>query len=381
MTKAIIALEDGKTFTGRAFAGHGETAGELVFNTSMTGYQEILTDPSYKGQIVTLTYPLIGNYGVNAEDVESSGPHAAGLVVGEYSRIASNWRSQQSLGDYLEANGLIGVDEIDTRAITLHIRSKGAMKCVISTTESDPAVVVEKARASAGLVGRDLSSEVSTGSVYDWTDPSVPAEFRIRADKSEPPSKRYRVAVLDCGVKYNILRLLASHGCDLTIFPVGSSPEDILACKPDGLFISNGPGDPEAVPYAVQTIQALLKKELPTFGICFGHQLLGLAFGGSTYKLKFGHRGGNQPVMNLRTGKVEITSQNHGFCVDKESLNADDIETTHVNLNDGTSEGMRHKNLPVFSVQHHPEASPGPHDSGYLFDEFVGLMEGTPTHA
>lgn len=359
MKKAIIALEDGTWFRGRAFAGSGEVYGELVFNTSMTGYQEILTDPSYHGQIVTLTYPLIGNYGINDDDIESWKPHAAGLVINECSRIASNWRCTKTLPEYLVENGILGVEGVDTRAVTLHIRSRGAMKCVMSTDDLDPQSLVQKAKDSPGLIGRDLCTEVSTKESYDWPAGDV----------------KYRIAVLDCGIKRNQLRMLAERGCAPRVFSNSASAADILAAKPDGLFISNGPGDPDAVPKVVQQIRDLTKEGLPTFGICFGHQLLGLAFGGHTYKLKFGHRGANQPVMNLETGLVEITSQNHGFCVDKDSLNPEFVDTTHINLNDGTSEGLRHRKLPVFSVQYHPEAAPGPHDASYLFDQFTKLMD------
>jgi carbamoyl-phosphate synthase small subunit len=360
MTKAIIALEDGTCFEGRAFAGQGEVYGELVFNTSMTGYQEILTDPSYHGQIVTLTYPLIGNYGINDEDIESWKPHAAGLVVGECSRRTSNWRSTKTLPDYLVENNILGVDHVDTRAITLHIRSKGAMKCVMSTTDTDRDRLVQKAAESPGLIGRDLSSEVSTPDSYEW-----PA----------PPNPQYQVAVLDCGIKRNQLRMLAERGCAAQVFSNTATAEAILARKPDGLFISNGPGDPDAVPHVIDLVRTLIEKDVPTFGICFGHQIIGLALGGKTYKLKFGHRGANQPVKDLTTGLVEITSQNHGFCVDKDSLNPELVETTHINLNDGTSEGLRHRKRPVFSVQYHPEAAPGPHDASYLFDRFIQLMK------
>jgi carbamoyl-phosphate synthase small subunit len=388
MAKALIALEDGTTFEGRAFAGRGEIFGELVFNTSMTGYQEILSDPSYHGQIVTLTYPLIGNYGINEEDVESWRPHAAALVVGECSRIPSNWRSSKTLGDYLAENGLIGVDDIDTRAITLHIRSKGAMKCVVSTEDLDPKSLVEKAKASPGLVGRDIASEVACPEPYVWPGPYAArtafAEIRkdtLRAFNDSPheedasdEGQRFKVAVLDCGTKFNMLRLLAQRNCDLHVFPMGTPSEKVLAIKPDGLFITNGPGDPAGVMAAVEQLKGIIETGLPTFGICFGHQLLGLALGGKTYKLKFGHRGANQPVMDLQTGKVDITSQNHGFCVDKDSLDPEQVETTHINLNDQTSEGLRHKQLPIFSVQYHPEACPGPHDAVYLFDRFKNLM-------
>lgn len=363
-TKAIIALEDGALFEGLAFSGTGEAYGELVFNTSMTGYQEILTDPSYHGQIVTLTYPLIGNYGINSDDTESLRPQAAGLVIGEYSRIPSNWRSEKTLSRYLEEHQILGVDQVDTRAITLHIRSKGAMKCVVSTEDLDSKSLVQKAKDSAGLVGRDLSTEVSCSERYRWEEGSGVEERKTR-----------NVAVLDCGVKYNQLRIMADRGCDLEMFPNRSSASEILETKPDGLFITNGPGDPAGVPQVVETVRTLIKSGIPTFGICFGHQMLARALGAETYKLKFGHRGANQPVKNLATGKVEITSQNHGFCVDKVSLNPDLVETTHINLNDGTSEGLRHKKLPVFSVQYHPEAAPGPHDSTYLFETFIDLME------
>jgi carbamoyl-phosphate synthase small subunit len=384
--KALIALEDGTCFEGRAFAGRGEIFGELVFNTSMTGYQEILTDPSYHEQIVTLTYPLVGNYGINDEDLESTRPHAAALVIGECSRIPSSWRSTKALPQYLEQNGMIGVDLVDTRAITLHIRSRGAMKCILSTTDADRNRLVERARAWPGFIGRDIASEVSTKDRYTWPGPhkdhvafSTIAEGPLKAyDKffNRPPdAPRFRVAVLDCGIKVNQLRLMARLGCALEVFPMWTKAGDILATKPDGFFISNGPGDPEGVPHVVAEIRKIVESGLPTFGICFGHQLLGWAFGGKTYKLKFGHRGANQPVKDLTTGKVEITSQNHGFCVDLKSLDPERVETTHVNLNDQTSEGMRHKKLPVFSVQYHPEACPGPHDSTYLFERFIALME------
>jgi len=338
----------------------------------MTGYQEILTDPSYHGQIVTLTYPLIGNYGINSQDIESWKPHAKALIVGECSRIPSNWRSEETLPAYLDRNGLIGVDRVDTRAITLHIRSKGAMKCVVSTLDHDADSLVAKAKASEGLVGRDLSSEVSTPTPFSWRDKA--------AELGEPiPEKTYqfKVAVYDCGVKYNQLRILDEMGCDLRIFPLSATDEEVQAWKPDGLFVSNGPGDPAGVKTLSSNIRKLVESGLPTFGICFGHQIMARAFGGETFKLKFGHRGGNQPVMDLTTRKVEITSQNHGFCVDKDSL-PDDVETTHVNLNDQTSEGLRHKTLPMFTVQYHPEAAPGPHDAQYLFQRFIDLMKDNP---
>lgn len=357
--KALIALEDGTVFEGRSFTGPGETQGELVFNTSMTGYQEILTDPSYNGQIVTLTYPLIGNYGVNPEDVESYQPHAKGLVIGECSRVASNWRSSQSLADYLRTHQILGVDQVDCRAVTLHIRSKGAMKCVISTEDLDPKSLVQRAKDSPGLVGRDLVTEVSTKKPYVFSG-------------SENGARK--IAVLDCGIKTNQLRILRDLGCRLHVFPNSLKADEILGLKPDGFFLSNGPGDPEGVPHVVAELKKIVTTGLPTFGICFGHQLLGLALGGKTFKLKFGHRGGNQPVIELATGRVDITSQNHGFAVDIKSL-PNDVETTHINLNDKTSEGQRHKKWPVFSVQYHPEAAPGPNDAFHLFDRFVKMVD------
>ncbi len=359
--RARIALEDGTVFTGTAFAGQGEVEGELVFNTSMTGYQEILTDPSYKGQIVTLCYPLIGNYGVNEEDIESYRPHASALVVGECSRIPSNFRSTKSLPEYLNENGILGVDGIDTRAVTRHIRSKGAMKCILSTSEDSDDALVERAKNSQGLVGRDLASEVSIDAPMIWQPEHQKKTLR-------------RVATIDCGTKYNQLRILQDLGCEVHVFPNNSTAADILAVKPDGLFLSNGPGDPEGVKHTVENIRELIFGGIPTFGICFGHQLTALALGAKTFKLKFGHRGGNQPVQNLATGAVEITSQNHGFCVDKDSLDPALAETSHINLNDGTSEGLRHKSLPLFTVQYHPEAAPGPHDSMYLFHDFMKSM-------
>ncbi len=386
MKKALLALEDGTTFEGRAFAGDGEICGELVFNTSMTGYQEILTDPSYHQQIVTLTYPLVGNYGINEEDVEAAAPHAAALVIGECSRIASNWRASKTLPQYLQEHGKIGVDQVDTRAVTLHIRSRGAMKCALSTRDLDRDRLVDKARAWPGFVGRDIASEVSTKQRYTWpgAHASHAAFSMIEAGGRRayenllgpaPELPRLRVAVLDCGLKANQLRLMARLGCALEVFPLWTKAEEILAIKPDGFFISNGPGDPAGVPHVVSNIRRIVESGIPTFGICFGHQLLGWAFGGRTYKLKFGHHGANQPVKDLTTGKVEITSQNHGFAVDLDSLDPSLVETTHINLNDHTSEGMRHRYLPVFSVQYHPEACPGPHDSTYLFERFVKLME------
>jgi carbamoyl-phosphate synthase small subunit len=387
MVEAVLALEDGAWFKGRAFAGRGEVFGELVFNTSMTGYQEILTDPSYHDQIVTLTYPLIGNYGISAEDMESWRPHATALVVGECSRIPSNWRAAMSLPEFLESKGLMGVDGLDTRAITLHIRSKGAMKSVLSTEDLDPVRLTQKAKDWPGFLGRDIASEVTTPERYTWPGPHAALESFstiaaggrkawdawLGAGEAAP---RFRVAVLDCGIKFNQLRLLSRLGCTLEVFPNRASAEEILAAKPDGFFLSNGPGDPSGVPRVVEQIRTVVEAGVPTFGICFGHQLLAQAFGGTTYKLKFGHRGANQPVLDRTTGKVEITSQNHGFAVDMDSLPADEVEHTHINLNDQTSEGLRHRRLRAFSVQYHPEAAPGPHDSTYLFQRFLALMEG-----
>lgn len=358
---AILALEDGAIFRGQAFGGSGESCGEVVFNTSMTGYQEILTDPSYKGQIVALTYPLIGNYGINPEDVESGGLHLAGFVVREVSRIVSSWRGTLSLGDYLKKHNVIGIEGIDTRALTLHIRSAGALKGIISTADLDPASLVEKAKRSPGLVGRDLVKEVTCQKKYDWNK-----------------SGRYKVVLLDCGAKFNIMRELAKRDCRVIVVPAQTSAKEILALQPAGLMLSNGPGDPAAVEYVITTVRELIGR-LPIFGICLGHQMLGLALGGKTYKLKFGHRGANQPVMDLRTNKVEITSQNHGFCVDLNTLDQNEVELTHLNLNDQTLEGLRHKRYPVFSVQYHPEASAGPNDSKYLFDEFIREMANAKT--
>ena len=366
---AILALEDGTLFKGESFGASGERYGEVVFNTSMTGYQEIITDPSYKGQIVTMTYPLIGNYGVNAEDVESFKPFVEGFVVRECSNIASNWRCQKPLADYLKENNILGITGIDTRALTLHIRKAGAMKAVLSTQDLDEKNLVRKARDSQGLLGVDLVRDVSGNEIYAWPK----AGSKVPGRRSAAARNRFKVAVLDCGVKYNILRKLQENGCQVIVVPAHTEPGEILKMQPDGLLLSNGPGDPAAVKYVIDTTRRLIGK-LPIFGICLGHQMLGLALGGKTYKLKFGHHGANHPVKDLKTGKVSITVQNHGFCVDIDSLNKKDIEITHINLNDQTLEGMRHKKLPIFSVQFHPEASAGPHDAGYLFGEFIAMM-------
>jgi carbamoyl-phosphate synthase small subunit len=373
--KSILALEDGTIFTGRSFTGPGETLGEVVFNTSMSGYQEILTDPSYCGQMVTMTYPLIGNYGINDQDIESDRIQVKALIVKEYQEYPSNWRSQKSLADYLKANHIPGLEGIDTRALARHIRLKGAMKAALSTQDPDQDSLVEKARQSPDMVGLDLVREVTCREPMLWQD-GRPVKLSNGLDQFQWPDKpgAYRVVAMDYGIKFNILRSLEKRGCTILLLPADAEPETINRLDPQGLFLSNGPGDPAAVTYAVATIREQIGKR-PVFGICLGHQLIGLALGGKTFKLKFGHRGANQPVKDLKTGKVEITSQNHGFCVDMESLQDQDIELSHINLNDNTLEGLVHKKIPLFSVQYHPEASPGPHDAMYLFDRFIEMME------
>ncbi|MFA6010860.1 MAG: glutamine-hydrolyzing carbamoyl-phosphate synthase small subunit [Desulfobacteraceae bacterium] len=375
--KALLALEDGRTFSCRSFTGPGETSGEAVFNTSMTGYQEVLTDPSYRGQMVTMTYPLIGNYGVNPEDVESDRIQVAGFIVREYQNFPSNYKSTGTLADYLKAQGIMGVDELDTRALTRHIRKNGALRSVMSTIDLDPDSLVKKARMTRSMVGCDLVQEVTCGSAYRWIG-NAPQAITTALDSGEnlflERGRRHAVIAFDFGIKYNIIRCLESAGCEVIVVPATTSAQTIKAMNPDGVFLSNGPGDPEPLTYAIETVRDLLKYK-PLFGICLGHQILSLAFGGQTYKLKFGHRGGNQPVQNMFTKKVEITSQNHGFAADMNSLKGKDLDVFHMNLNDNTVEGLKHKTLPVFGVQYHPEASPGPHDAAYLFDEFVKMMK------
>ena len=371
LNRAVLALEDGTVFEGRSFGAPTERAGEVVFNTAMTGYQEIFTDPSYAGQIVILTNPQIGNYGTNVEDNEAAKAYIEGLVVREFSPIASNWRSDELARTYLEKHSIPVVSEIDTRALVRHLRTRGVMRGVLSGIEADAKKLVQKARGIPTMAGLDLASRVSTTAQYEWTHPvdaCSPSELIPR-----PPESRYHVVAYDFGIKQNILRRLAQVGCHTTVVPALTSADDVLALKPDGVFLSNGPGDPEPLETQVGNIRKLVGK-VPIFGICLGHQLLGLAFGGKTYKLKFGHRGANHPVLNQVTQRVEITSHNHGFAVDRDSLNPADVELTHVNLNDETLEGFRHRREPVFCVQYHPEAAPGPHDSHYLFDNFVNLM-------
>jgi len=370
--KAILLLEDGKKFVGKNFGYDGEVLGEVVFNTSMSGYQEILTDPSYKNQIVTMTYPMIGNYGVNGEDVESDKVQVSGFVVKEYSKVYSNYRADGSLGDYLNKYKVCGIEGIDTRSLTKHIRDKGAMRGIISSIDTDVDSLMKKVLASPKMEGLDLVKDVSCVEEYTFTEKSDPG---LLAYDMALEKEALNIVVYDFGVKKNILRKFNDRDCNLTIVPAKTPYKELLSkYNPDGVFLSNGPGDPAAVTYAIDNIQGLLDENMPVFGICLGHQLLGITLGAKTYKLKFGHRGGNQPVKFLKTDRVEITSQNHGFCVDMETT-IENIEITHVNSNDNTIEGIKHKTKPAFSVQYHPESSPGPHDSDYLFDEFITLIK------
>ncbi|MDR1960162.1 MAG: glutamine-hydrolyzing carbamoyl-phosphate synthase small subunit [Planctomycetaceae bacterium] len=367
--QGYLALEDGRVFSCNAFGYEGIRDGEIVFNTSMTGYQEIISDPSYAGQIVTMTYPLIGNTGINPEDFESITPHVRGFIVREFCEVPSNWRATDSLDAFLKKHRIIGLTEIDTRAVTKHIREKGAMKAVIASGGWDAKELVRRAQDSPGLVGIDLVSTVTCREPYHWNE-ACPWLPDLRQTENSP--KPLKIVAYDFGIKLNILRCLVSHGFNVTIVPAQTTAEEVLALKPDGVFLSNGPGDPAAVQYAIDAIGKLIGR-IPVFGICLGHQLIGLALGGTTYKLKFGHRGANQPVKHLATEKIEITSQNHGFCVDPASL-PPDVEPTHLNLNDHTNEGIRHTKHPVFSVQYHPESSAGPHDSDYLFAAFRDMI-------
>lgn len=398
MTKeAILALEDGRIFRGRAWGAMGERTGEVVFNTSMMGYQEILTDPSYAGQIVTMTYPLIGNYGVSPEDIESRRPFIEGFVVRECSEVTSNWRATMSLDEYLKHYGIVGISDIDTRALVRHIREKGAMRACISSVDLDEQSLIAKAQAAPPMLGRNLVDEVTCGDSYEWSDAvdkqggaelpePVPEENAVQFTPNEAlemsgtiNTEPLHVVAYDFGVKYFILRYLAALGCRVTVVPARTTAADVLAMNPDGIFLSNGPGDPAALQPIIDEIKHLFGTR-PMFGICLGHQLIGSALGGSTFKLKFGHRGGNQPIKNTRTGKIEIASHNHGFAVDPNSLDQNEIELTHWNINDQTLAGLRHRKLPIFSVQYHPEAGPGPHDSAYLFHEFIADMKAYRDH-
>jgi carbamoyl-phosphate synthase small subunit len=381
--KAVLALADGRIFEGTSFGAAGEAIGEVVFNTSMTGYQEILTDPSYEGQLVAMTYPEIGNVGVNPEDVESRKPFVNGFIVKNYTAQPSNWRSAQALHEYMQTHGIVGIQGIDTRSLVRHLRDHGAQQGVISTLSTNADELVAKARTAPGMVGQDLVHQVTCDQAYDWNQgmwqladgykTREPAKSAAkRKGKGTFGSPGFFVVAYDYGIKYNILRNLAEAGCRVKVVPAATSAEDVLAMHPDGIFLSNGPGDPDAVPYAKENVQKLIGKK-PIFGICLGHQIMGLALGGKTYKLKFGHHGGNQPVIDLTTRKVEITSQNHGFAVDADSLKGG-AEVTHLNLNDNTVEGLAHRELPIFSVQYHPESSPGPHDANYLFKRFTEMM-------
>ena len=375
---ATLALEDGTWYRGVSAGAAGETSGEVVFNTSMTGYQEVLTDPSYAGQIVTMTAPLIGNYGTASGDAESQAPRVAGFIMREASPVASNWRADSSLRDYLVRHTIVAIADIDTRALTRVLRSAGVMRGVIATGQVGPDELVAKARAIPKMEGSDLVREVTCDSPFEWRERAASAgeadhrEFGVAPQRRS--LRRLRVAAYDFGIKWNILRRLDAYGCDVKVFPATAPASELIAIEPDGIFLSNGPGDPAALSYAIDNVRELVKTDIPTFGICLGHQILGLAVGGETFKLKFGHRGANHPVKELQSGKVEITSQNHGFAVDHNSLPSD-VKVTHLNLYDGTVEGFCHTSKPVFSVQYHPEASPGPHDADYLFLKFLDSME------
>ncbi len=371
--KATLALENGIWYEGEAAGALGETGGEVVFNTSMTGYQEVLTDPSYAGQIVTMTAPEIGNYGIADEDGESRGPRVAGFIVREESPIASNWRADTTLREFLVQNGIVAISGIDTRALTRVLRSSGVMRGVIATGDTDPRVLIDKAKDVAPMEGSDLVLGVTCDAPFDW-EPEISPPDEFAPEPERRARRQLKIAAYDFGMKWNILRRFTEHGCDVRVFPATAPASDLLATNPDGVFLSNGPGDPAALGYAIRNARELVKSDIPVFGICLGHQLLSLAMGGRTYKLKFGHRGGNHPVKDLQTGKIEITAQNHGFAVDPDSLPSD-VAVTHVNLYDGTVEGLRHQSKPVFCVQYHPEAAPGPHDADYLFRQFLDEIE------
>jgi len=370
---AVLALENGTVFRGRAAGAVGDTGGEVVFNTSMTGYQEVLTDPSYAGQIVTMTSVEIGNYGITREDVESRGIQVAGFIVRSESPVASNWRAEGTLGDYLARHGIVAISDIDTRALTRLLRSAGVMRGVIATGRRDPDELIDRARALPRMEGADLVKGVTCAEAFDYA-PADASNDEFALPVSRRSKRRLRIAAYDFGMKWNILRRFAAYRCDVRVYPAAAPVADVLASQPDGVFLSNGPGDPAVLDYAIANARGLVDQGVPTFGICLGHQILGLAMGARTFKLKFGHRGANHPVKEFRTGQVEITSQNHGFAVDPATL-PHDVEVTHVNLYDGTVEGLKHVTKPVFSVQYHPEASPGPHDADYLFAQFMDVME------